>query len=49
MSLFKLNKISKSDFLEIDEGNLMFITNPGRMCDEDGSTFIIKNGNDFII
>jgi len=23
----------------------MFITNPGRMGDEDGTTFIIKNGN----
>ena len=26
----------------LKEENLMFITNPGRMGDEDGSTFIIK-------
>ena len=49
MSSFKANKISKSDFFKIDEGNLMFITNPGRMGDEDGTTFIIKNGIDFVI
>ena len=39
---FKSNKISKKDFLYINEEDVMFITNPGRMGDEDGSTFIIK-------
>ncbi len=43
------NRISKSDFLKLDEKDLMFITNPGRMGDEDGSTFIIKDGNSFTI
>jgi len=41
----KYNEISKTDFLKLNEDNLMFITNPGRMGDEDGTTFIIKNGN----
>ena len=27
----------------------MFITNPGRMGDEDGSTFVIKDGNELTI
>ncbi len=27
----------------------MFITNPGRMGDEDGTTFIIKNGKELIV
>ena len=27
----------------------MFITNPGRMGDEDGSTFIVRNDNEFKI
>lgn len=43
------NKISKEDFLKLNEDDLMFITNPGRMGDEDGSTFIIKQGNKFIM
>ena len=43
------NRISKSDFLKLDEKDLMFITNPGRMGDEDGSTFIIKDGNSFTV
>ncbi len=49
MNEFKINKISKSDFLKLDEKDLMFITNPGRMGDEDGSTFIIRNDNEFIV
>ena len=43
------NKISKEDFLKINEDDVMFITNPGRMGDEDGSTFIIKEDNEFKI
>lgn len=46
---FITNKISKEDFLKIKEEDVMFITNPGRMGDEDGSTFIIKQENDFKI
>jgi hypothetical protein len=46
---FKINEISKKDFLNLNEDNLMFITNPGRMGDEDGTTFIIKNGKELIV
>ena len=46
---FIINKISKKEFLKIDEDDVMFITNPGRMGDEDSSTFIIKNMNEFKI
>ena len=49
MDEFIVNKISKSDFLKLDEKDLMFITNPGRMGDEDGSTFIIRQDDDYII
>lgn len=43
------NSISKEDFLKINEDDLMFITNPGRMGDEDGSTFILKENDSFKI
>lgn len=46
---FNLNKISKEDFLKIKEKDVMFITNPGRMGDEDGLTFIIKQDNEYKI
>ena len=46
---FKENKISKEDFLKIKEDDVMFITNPGRMGDEDGSTFIVKQDDKFKI
>ena len=46
---FKTNKISRKDFFKINEDDVMFITNPGRMGDEDGSTFIVKEGNEFKI
>ena len=46
---FKTNKISKDDILLLSEKDVMFITNPGRMGDEDGTTFIVKNGNEFTI
>ena len=42
------NQISKEDFMNLKEEDVMFITNPGRMGDEDGITFIVKNGNSFI-
>ena len=42
------NKITIDEFLKLDENNLMFVTNPGRMWDEDGSYFIIKENNKFI-
>lgn len=47
---YKLNpqKISRKDFFDIKEEDVMFITNPGRIGDVDGSTFIIKKENDYI-
>ncbi len=49
MNKLEYHKISKSDFLKLNEEDLMFITNPGRMGDEDGLTFIIKHGNELTI
>ena len=49
MSEIKIHKISKSELLKLNEDDLMFITNPGRMGDENGSTFIIKHGNEITI
>ncbi len=46
--ILKTKRISKKDFYNLDEDNLMFITNPGRMGDEDGSTFVIKTGDSYI-
>lgn len=46
---FNLNKISKEAFLKIKEEDVMFITYPGRMGDEDGITFIIKQDNEYKI
>ncbi len=42
------NNISKEEFLKLKEEDVMFITNPGRMGDEDGSTFVVKKENQFI-
>jgi hypothetical protein len=41
-------RITKEELLTLNENDLMFITNPGRMGDEDGSTFIIKKDNNYI-
>ena len=49
MNKLNLNKIKKSDFLKIKEEDVMFITNPGRMGDEDGSTFVLKEDNHYNI
>ena len=43
MHSLKNNKILKPDFLKLEEESIMFITNPGRMGDEDGITFVVKN------
>ena len=48
MHSLKNNKILKSDFLKLEEESIMFITNPGRMGDEDGITFVVKNDNEYI-
>ena len=48
MKYFKLNYIKKKDFNKLEEDNVMFITHPGRMGDEDGSTSIVKKENKFI-
>ena len=44
----EINKITREEFFNLKEENVMFITNPGRMGDEDGSTFIIKDNDNFI-
>ena len=49
MYIFETNKISKEEFLNLNEDNLLFITNPGRMGDEDGITFIMKDNNELTI
>ena len=49
MASIKANKISKEDFKKLNEENIMFITNPGRMGDEDGTTFIVKDNNELTI
>ena len=36
-------KITKEEFEKLDEKNLIFITNPGRIGDIDESNFIINN------
>jgi len=48
MSKLESNRISRDELIKINEDDLMFITNPGRMGDEDGSTFIIRKGNELI-
>lgn len=45
MKMFSLINITKEELNKLNEDNLMFITNPGRMGDEDGSTFIMREGN----
>ena len=39
------NSITREDFLKLNEDDVMFITNPGRMGDEDGIYFVIKKDN----
>lgn len=48
MHSLKINKILKPDFLKLEEESIMFITNPGRMGDEDGIIFVVKNDNEYI-
>jgi hypothetical protein len=44
MLVMDLQSITRKQFFKLKEKNLLFITNPGRMGDEDGTTFIIKKG-----
>ncbi len=44
----KLHKIEKADFLNLLEEDILFITHPGRMGDEDGSTIITNDGDNYI-
>ena len=48
MNEFEERKISKDEFKKLNEDDLMFITSPGRMGDEDGSTFVIRHENELI-
>ena len=49
MNMVNIHKISKTRLVKLNEDDLMFITNPGRMGDEDGTTFIIKHSNELTI
>ena len=40
--------ISKESFLKLNEDDIMFITNPGRMGDEGGSTFVVRKDGNFV-
>ena len=48
-SYIKRERISKEDFIKIKEDDVMFITNPGRMGDINGSIFIVKKDNKYKI
>lgn len=48
MRKINYNKITVNEFLKLDENNLMLVTNPGRMGDEDGSYFIMKDEDKFV-
>ena len=45
MDNINYNKITREEFLNLNEDDVMFITNPGRMGDEDGIYFVIKKDN----
>ena len=45
MDTINYQKITREEFLELNEDDIMFITNPGRMGDEDGIYFVIKENN----
>ena len=49
MNRYEPKKIMKEEFYKLGEDNVIFITNPGRMGDEDGSTFVIKTDNELTI
>ena len=42
---YNLNYQPNYIYDELNEEDIMFITNPGRMGDEDGTTFIVKHDN----
>ncbi len=48
MNILKTNDITRDEFFKIKEEDVMFITNPGRMGDVTGSTFIVKKDNEYI-
>ena len=43
------NSITREEFLKLNEDDVMFITNPGRMGDEDGIYFVIKKDNNLTL
>ena len=49
MNYFGSNKISKEEFLKINEDDVMFISNPGRMGDVSGYNIVVKNNNKLIL
>ena len=49
MDNINYNKITREEFLNLNEDDIMFITNPGRMGDEDGIYFVIKKDNNLTL
>ncbi len=47
MNELNMDKITKEEFLKLNEDDVLFITNPGRMGDEDGITFVVKKDNNY--
>ena len=48
LDILKKKNISKKDLFKLNEDDLMFITNPGRMGDDCGITFVIKKDDEYI-
>lgn len=48
MNKINYHKITIDEFLKLDENDLMLVTNPGRIGDEDGSYFIMKDNDKFV-
>lgn len=49
MRNLKTNKITREELSNLNEDDIMFIVNPGRMGNVDGITFVIKGNNEFIV
>lgn len=48
MNKINYHKITIDEFLKLDENDFMLVTNPGRIGDEDGSYFIMKDNDKFV-
>ena len=46
--VMKAREITRDEFFKLNEDDLMFITCPGRMGDEDGTSFVIKKDGEYL-